>query len=92
MADAKYTVEQFGKFIDNLFAKHDLNKDEKLDHAETKAAMVDAHERFGEGKPFNDEAFEAAFLAMDTNKDGNIQRQELYDFLLKVATSRGRIE
>jgi len=92
MADTKYTQEQFDTFVNNLFAKHDLNGDAKLDHGECKNALVEAHERFGQGKPFNHEKFDEVFVQIDTDGDNNIQKEELHAFLHKIASARGQLE
>jgi len=81
MADQQYTQEQFAAWIDKLFADHDVNGDNLLDHGEAKAALKVAHERFGKGNPFNDDRFDESFKAMDTNSDGNIDKTELFNFL-----------
>ena len=92
MADTKYTQEQFNTFVNNLFAKHDTNDDNKLDKDESKAALAEAHERFGQGKPFNHEKFEEVFAEIDVDGDNHLQKEELHAFLHKIATARGQLE
>ncbi len=92
MADQKYTQEQFSNFVDNLFATHDTNADGQLDKNESRTALQAAHEKFGQGKPWNEERFEAVFAAVDANGDGLIDKSELFNSLHKVATERGLLE
>ena len=91
MADQKYTEEQFSNFVNNLFTTHDSNSDNKLDHDECKAALTEAHGKFGAGNAFNDENFEKKFIEMDTNKDGTVDKAELYAFLHAIAAQKGMI-
>ena len=88
---SQYTEEQFAKFIDTLFENHDINKDNMLDHTECKAAMQAGHAKFGGDKPFNDEAFDAAFKTMDTNGDNHVDKSELTVFLHKWAAEKGML-
>ena len=89
--EGQATQEQFAVMINNLFTKHDVNADGHLDRTESHAALVDAHERFGKGNPFNEEKFDEAFQAMDTDKDGQISKDELFAFLHKIATENGKL-
>ena len=90
MADQKYTMEQFNKLVDNQFSKHDVNADGKLDHAEFEALSKEVHGRFGAAE-WNQEAFEAAFKAADTDNDGHINKDELHAFLLARAQKKDLI-
>ena len=89
--EGQATQEQFAVMIDNLFAKHDVNSDGHLDRTEAHEALVDAHQRFGKGNPFNEDKFDEAFQAMDTDKDGQISKEELFNFLHKIATENGKL-
>ncbi len=84
-----HTLAEFNAVIDTIFATCDTNGDGKLDHGECLQAMQHVHQKFGKGNDFNHERFEEVFKKMDINGDGNIQKEELAEFVLNFARNHG---
>ena len=91
MTDTRYTLEQFNAEIDEQFAKHDVNADGKLDHAEFEAYVRDVHSKYGKNE-WNQDAFEAVFKHVDTDNDGFISKDEVHAYYLAAARKTGRLD
>ena len=71
-------------FVENIFLKHDQNRNNVLERGELKAWIRD---ELKGSKFFNrkmaQKNFENFFQKVDTNHDGKIDRWELYDYCLR---------
>ena len=74
-------------FVENIFLKHDNNRNNVLERGELKAWV---REELRSHKFFNRKMvqrnFQEFFDKVDTNKDGKIDRWELYEYCLHNIT------
>lgn len=60
-----------------IFKKYDKNNDGGLDRNETRELMTDMLR--SQNRPYTEEQLEEFIAVADTNKDGLIQKKELYN-------------
>jgi hypothetical protein len=74
-------------FVEGIFSKHDKDRNNILERKELKSWIRDElkSHKFLNRKMVQKE-YEEFFTKVDTNKDGKIDRWELYDYCLKNIT------
>lgn len=75
------------KFVEDIFLTHDKDRNNVLERKELKSWIreeLKAHKYFN--RKMVQKSYEDFFNKVDTNRDGKIDRWELYDYCLKNIT------
>jgi Ca2+-binding EF-hand superfamily protein len=68
-----------------IFKEYDDDNNEYLDRKELRLFLTSLFEKFKIRFPLTDEAVDAVFVQMDSNRDNKIQPDELQSYALKFA-------
>lgn len=70
--------------IDSLWDKYDEDKSGALDQVETKTFVKEIMAGLGQEVTFSDEGFEELFISFDKDGSGNVEKDEMVEFVKKL--------
>ena len=79
------TKEMLDGCVASVFDVHDEGKKDKLDKADVERWIREILREAGEEQHFNDDDFQKTFNEFDENKDGTVSREEMHNFIVRIA-------
>ena len=83
-----YTDQQIRQAVDAVFDKFDTDKNGSLDKNETMNLINAALGQMNAGRQVSQQEVDQFMSAVDSSKDGKIQKPELFEIFKKVLTSK----
>jgi len=73
--------EAVKNMLDDIWETYDLEKNGSLNKEETKKLCQDTFGVTESGEEITDELFDEMFLSIDKNKNGKVEREELFTYM-----------